>query len=147
MEINLVKYVSVELSKKFDFINQLSSSLNEYFKFKEYGNDVKFINIGVIYVSENFEFFFKPRKIKYTKERKLKKDSVDINLEKMIEMDIKLEFHSIINNKIDEQKKNLISQIYFNLVNIEKITNKKDFNFDLFNQDFISYLNLINALD
>jgi hypothetical protein len=145
MEFGLTQYYSVEISDSTNSINSLSDGINEFVKNKEYGNSIKELFIGVICVNPKFEPFFKPRKPKYTANKKqIYKEGFNYEIERCLEYDIVIDFESFKNASNDERVKILGDEIIksFDVIGGIKIKNK-DFNIEKFRDDIEHYLKKI----
>lgn len=145
MKIALVKYASIDVETKLRFINPLSDDLGSFFAEKDYGQDVKEIVIGVICVSKSFEPFFKIKKPRYTKDKRVVKSKdtkKEYEIEKLFEYDIRLEHAPIVVASDEEIVKIISSEIINSLDIIDEMKHKiKDFNLTKFKNDLKLFFN------
>jgi hypothetical protein len=135
MKIALAQYTSAEIRNKSRCLNDFSNEMEEYFKDKNYGKDLKEIVVGIVCVSNYFEQFFKPRIPKYTKEKKSVKSQYtkqEYDIEKCLSYDIKLDFDTFKNSSEIEAKK------YLSII-LEFKPKIKDFDFINFKKDLQNY--------
>lgn len=143
MKILISPIFSVEIEKKTVLAISISNNLENYFNDKDYGEDLKEIIISIICVSEGFEQFFKPKKPKYIKDKKiiisnLTKQTHEI--EKSLEYDIKLDFQEFKNATEKESKKIIAREILLSLDTLEPMKKKiKDFEWETFKRDLEIY--------
>ncbi|CAD0007110.1 hypothetical protein FLACHUCJ7_03180 [Flavobacterium chungangense] len=141
MKFALALYTSAEIKKETRFLVHFSDELEKSFNNKKYGDDLMEIVIGIICVSPVFEQFFKPRKPKYTKDKKhVKSEGFEYDIEKCLEFDLKLDFEIIKKASDDEAKKYLSKEILKSLDIINTMKSKiKDFDLINFKQDLENY--------
>ena len=93
------KYSTPDVKNK-NVISFISEELKNYFKDKNYGEDVKSYSIGVhcLNIPIGFEKFSKLPKPKYTKGKKIISiDGIPFEIERSIEYSIKLDYETFIN--------------------------------------------------
>ena len=149
MIFGLAITTSVEIDKKWIYINSLSEELKIYFKNKQYGNDIKSYTIGIVCVSPSFDLFYKKEiKPKYTKGVKvIKPDGIPFTLEDSFEYRIKIDYESFKNATEDEARKLLAKEILVSLVVFEKLKSKiKDFDMNSFKADLEEYFKSHNLI-
>jgi len=141
MKIGLALYTSAEIRNKSRCLIDFSDEMKRYFLKKNYGNDLSEIVIGIICVSPNFEQFFKPRRPKYTKDKKhIKSEGFEYDIEKCLSYDIKLDFETCKNGTEEECRKFLAREILQSLTVLDVMKNKiKDFDTLQFRTDLESY--------
>ncbi|QOG04746.1 hypothetical protein [Flavobacterium sp. MDT1-60] len=141
MKLALAQYTSADIVKETNFITDFSNDLKSHFSKKEYGDGLKNIVIGIICVSSSLEFFFKPRRPKYTKNKKhIKSEGFEYDIEKYLEFDLKLDFEIIKIASNGEAKKYLAQEILKSLDIIETMEAKiKDFDLINFKRDLEDY--------
>lgn len=139
MEFALAIYISIEIDKKSSVIQKISDDLGNYFKTKDYGDSIKSLIIGIVCVSPNFKQFFKPRKPKYTKDKKVlisQATNEKFEIEKCFEYDVEIDFESFRNISDNEAKKIIEKEIIKSLKVFEEMKLKiKDFNTAKFEED------------
>lgn len=148
MNFGLALNVSVEIKNKSMLIQSLSNELEEYFKTKQYGADIKTFTIGVVCISPQFEPFFKEKKPKYIKGIKvINPDGIPFTLEDDFEYDVKIDFESFKNANEEEARKILAGKILLSLIVFEKIKSKiKDFDMNSFKADLEEYFKNHNLI-
>lgn len=102
--------ISMSREVNSDLAVSMSNELGEFFSNKNYGLGVKDITIDFICVSKNYEEFFKVKKPKYVKSKKIKGiDGLEYLLEDSFLYDCKIDFDSY-QKADDSEKKKLIAQ-------------------------------------
>lgn len=86
MNFGLSQEISEDICDKAPFITDISNSIEDYFKERDYGTGLMSLTIGIISVHPKFDFFFKPRK-KYTKSKKLLEYDIKLDHEKLATAD------------------------------------------------------------
>ena len=124
MEFALTVEASEGVANKTYLINNLSDRLYEYFSDKDYGNDVKRILIGTIFVAPEFEWFSKIRKPKYTFYQKYKRDDTEIVADRVFTFDLKIDYESFKNQSDEQNEKKVALKILKILTNFDLLTNK-----------------------
>lgn len=94
MEFKLVQYFGEEIISRSNIVTSFSNEINAFFKEKEYGQGLESIYIGVICVNVDFERFFKIGLPKYTKDREIRKNDLEIVVEKSFEYRIKVDYNT-----------------------------------------------------
>lgn len=147
MDFGLAITSSIEVEKK-HLITEFSDGIEEYFKAKNYGNDLKSIVIGVICVSPNFEKFFKIKKPVYTKGKKeFSDEGFSYTIEDNLEYNLKLNFSEFQSLSEEEAKKIIAKEILISLNTLDSIKKKiKDFNWEQFKQDLETYFKEKNLI-
>ncbi len=129
MEFRLSCEVSKDLLEKSYIVKEVSDNIYSFFEEKNYGKSIQTLTIGILCVSPEFDFFFKPRK-KYSKKNKL------------CEYDIKMEY-SIFKNSDQKDSKNIIlNQIAKSFFIIDEFNNIMDFDSAQLGRDFDFFLKL-----
>ena len=149
MNFGLAINLSVEIDKKWIYIDSLSEELKTYFKNKQYGNDIKSYTIGIVCVSPQFDQFYKKEiRPKYTKGIKvINPDGIPFTLEDSFEYRIKIDYESFKGADEGEAKKILAKEILASLVVFEQMRKKiKDFDMDSFKADLEEYFKSHNLL-
>jgi len=141
MEFALVKYMSVELSKRTLIVQNFAEEIGKHFESENYGEDLKSLIIGIIGVSPQFEAFFKSRKPKYTKGKSnVESEGFKYKTEDCLEYDVKIDFGIFQKATDEEVKKNLAKEILLSLKVLDEMKSKiKDFNIEKFKADLESY--------
>ena len=123
-----------------DLAVNISNELGDFFNNKNYGLGIKDITIGFICVSENYEEFFKVKKPKYVKSKKIKGiDGLEYLLEDSFLFDCKIDFNSYQKSD-DLERKKLISQgILSTTKEVFEKKKIKDFKEDDFIKDLESF--------
>ena len=138
MKVGLAIYASREVNS--DTINDLSNELEIQFKDLVYGEGVYNLYTGIICVSKDFEPFFKPRKPKYTKNKKENEiDGIKYTTEKSFEFDCKIDFNTY--QELDDVgKKSLIaSDLLKTTKEVFKKKKIKDFKEEEFIEDLENF--------
>ncbi|WP_426486239.1 hypothetical protein [Flavobacterium sp. 2] len=141
MKLALVQYTSADIVKETNFLTDFSNDLKYYFSKKEYGDSLQNIFVGIICVSSSLEAFFKPRRPRYTKDKKhVKSEGFEYDIEKYLEFDLKLDFEIIKIASEHEAKKYLVQEILKSLEIIDTMKSKfKDFDLVNFKKDLENY--------
>lgn len=139
MDFGLAVTSSIEV-KNTHIITELSDEMKSHFNDKNYGNDIKSYTIGVICVSPQFDFFYKEKKPKYTKGKKvISPDGILFTLEDNFEYNIKLDFEEFQNSSEEERKKIIAREILSSIDIINTIKKIKDFDTEKFKSDLEVY--------
>jgi hypothetical protein len=149
MNFGLAINLSVEIDKKWIYIQSLSDELKIYLKNRQYGNDVKSYTIGIVCVSPSFDAFYKKEiKPKYTKGIKvIKPDGIPFTLEDSFEYRIKLDYDSFKNADEEDARKILAKEILASLGVFEQMRKKiKDFDMNGFKADLEEYFKSHNLI-
>jgi hypothetical protein len=141
MNFGLAINITVEIDNKADIIQCLSDDLKKYFENKWYGSDIKSYFIGVVCVSPQFDQFFKEKKPKYTKGKKvIAPDGIPFTLEDNFEYSIKIDFEFFKNAGEEEAKKILAKELLASLTIVEQVKTKiKNFDLEAFKSDLTDY--------
>jgi hypothetical protein len=139
MKIRFALYISEQITKFSGLFRDIEEELNKYLEKKEYGSDIIEIEIGIICVESQFEPFFKPRKPKYTKEKKYEKDGAKYHLNRVFGYDLKLEFDTLINASGHDAQKILVDLIFKSFSTITANYPKLDFQIDEFKNDVATF--------
>jgi hypothetical protein len=123
MDFGLSQEISKDILKKSNVFSEISDELKKYFSEKDYGESIATIVVGIICVSPEFEFFFKPRK-KYSKSKKL------------LEYDIVLDHKSVKDSNNKQIKELLFNELEKSFKNI----NVPGFQSSVFNNDFRKFI-------
>ncbi|RZJ76298.1 MAG: hypothetical protein EOO45_02790 [Flavobacterium sp.] len=134
MKIGLARYISVEIEKFSEIFTSIESELNNFFLRKDYGQNVKELHIGIICVSPQFEQFFQPKNVKFTRGKKYEKEGVLFSLEGVLEYDFKLDYASMISIG-DEARTIIIYALLESLRELKEISSKLKFNLGDFEND------------
>ncbi|AZA89070.1 hypothetical protein EG349_19790 (plasmid) [Chryseobacterium shandongense] len=147
MDFGLAITSSIEVKKKY-IITELSDDLEEYFKVKNYGNDLKSIVVGIVCVSPNFEKFFKIKKPIYTKGKKeISDEDFTYTIEDNLEYNLKLNFSEFQSLSEEEARKIIAKEILLSLDNLDSVKKKiRDFDWEQFKQDLENYLKKRNLI-
>lgn len=128
---------------KSDLIIKLSDDTEDYFKNKDYGQDIKAFTIGVHCenIPVGFEKFLKLPSPKYTKGKKtINPDGIPFTLEDNFEYSIRLDFETFKNASEREAEKILAKEILSSLDTLDSIKKKiKDFDWEAFKRDLKNY--------
>lgn len=91
-----------------DYIKQLSDTISEFLKTKDYGDDLRTFYIGIICIAPEFDFFFEVRKPKYKKGKKVTiEDGRPYETTDALVYDIKLDYDKFVNANANEVRKML----------------------------------------
>lgn len=140
MEFGLAIIGNIEQAKS-NLIVKLSDVMDIFFKTKDYGKDVKSYTIGIVCVAPEFEQFFKGKKPKYTKGKKvINPDGISFTLEDSFEYSIKIDFETFKNGTEEECQRLLAKEILQSLKVLDEMKGKiKDFNAEKFKADLEKY--------
>ena len=112
MKFGLVLTVSGKADKLVDVINEINMSIENYFKNNNYGNSLKSLVVGLLWIDPEFEKYHEIEK-KYFKSKKL------------LEFDVMLDYYTIQKATDKEMEKHIISKIIdsLNIINELEIVN------------------------
>lgn len=130
MDIGLSEEVDQDVLCKTRFITQISDMMNDYFAFKNYGETITTITIGIICIGLNGEGFFKIRK-KYNKRKGL------------LEYDIKLDHSRALVSSQSELIDILRTSILDSLSIFEELK-IKDFDAEGFKKDMADFFGTLS---
>jgi hypothetical protein len=139
MKFGLALNISYDING--DAFQSLHTELLTLLSYKDYGQDIKELYIGIICVHPDFDPFFKPRKPKYTSEKKrYEEDRVVYELEKTLEYDIRFD-HALILKSTTEEIRHITAQAILNSLTVfNKYKAKiKDFDRAAFKADLESF--------
>ena len=127
--------------EKANLIVNFSNNIKRKFNDKNYGSDVKSYTIGVVCITPQFEQFFKVKRPKYTKGKKIiNPDGIPFILEDSLEYDVKLDFDTFNNASELEAKKILAKEILQSLKVLDDMKKKiNDFDIIKFKTDLEDY--------
>ena len=133
--------MSIELSQKIHIVTTISQELEDFFHSKSYGLDLESIFIGVVCISPQFETFFKSRKPKFTRDRKVvESEGFKYEIKKCLEYDINVDFDTFKNSDESECRRLLANEILKSLRVLDKMKVKiKDFDAEKFKIDLENY--------
>ncbi|MGI4742704.1 MAG: hypothetical protein ACRYG7_46695 [Janthinobacterium lividum] len=101
-----------ELENVFASFRATQSRLQTYMEHKDYGEDIQAFLLGFICVSPAYNSFFKPRRDRYTKARKVShKDGFEIVRERMFECEVLLPYDTLATASIEEVKGLLTQEV------------------------------------
>lgn len=124
-------------------ITQLSDALEFFFKPKNYGPDVGIFTIEVICVTPQFSKFFKQKKIRYSKGRKVDSpDDIKVTIENSLELSIVIDY-ALFNNLSTENAKIILEKEILNSVenlDCNPAIDGIDFNFQQFKNDLNDFI-------
>ncbi|MEX1014948.1 MAG: Imm44 family immunity protein [Candidatus Paceibacterota bacterium] len=121
MKVRLALYLDNKLTSKSSIVNELSSELEKHFQSNKYGDSLEELYFGIVSMSEEFKAFFKPRKPKFTKAKK------------MFECDIEFDFEQFRSTDDSNLKGFILEGI---LKSLQVISEKvKDFDINAFEND------------
>lgn len=148
MNFGLAMTSSIEVKSKSTIINSMSSELGLYFKDRNYGNDIKSYVIGILCVSPQFEDFYKEKKPKYIKGKKvINPDGIPVTLEDSFEYSIKLDFETFKNATEIESERIVAHNILESLSILNTMKKRiKDFDWDQFRKDLENYFKENNLI-
>lgn len=141
MNIRLYIAVSDPLEQsKANLVNTLSESLNSHFQNKDFGDDVRNIEIGMImtFEREGYEEWYKPRRMAYTRAKTIKHKLTGevLQIEKELKYEIKFndqQLDKYVNNNDLLSKEILMEEILNSLSKFDKLPGDiKDFDEDGF---------------
>jgi hypothetical protein len=142
MEIQFALNLSDGLVDLKNMINRIEDEVNFIIKDKQYGNGITQLHIGWICVMPEYDFFFKYRKPKYYKKKRINIDNVSLELNNIVEYEIKIEYEIFKRYKIDEAMELVITAFLNSLTYIDQIgTQIKNFDFLTFKLDLTNYFN------
>ncbi|PYF72979.1 hypothetical protein [Pedobacter nutrimenti] len=142
MEFALTMEVSEPIIKNgvSDYIKQLSDQVAEFFKKKDYGDDLQTLYIGIICVTSEFDFFFKVRKPKYKKGKKVTiEDGRPYERTDSLVYDIKLDYDSFVNANENEVKMMLSTELLKSFIVFDSVKIKR-FDRESFEKDVTFFL-------
>ena len=123
------------------WIHNLSDSLNDHFKDKSFGDDLKELLIGIIVVAPEFDFFFKVRKPKYRQGKKvLTLHGNQYEVEDSVGYDVKLDYSKYSSYQEDEFMSHLKSEIFSSIQILNQIKRLKKFDFEAFAAELEGFL-------
>ncbi|MES2733440.1 MAG: hypothetical protein V4714_16970 [Bacteroidota bacterium] len=122
---------------KSEGFQSLSEELTLFLADKDYGKDLKELYIGIICVHPDFDQFYKPRRPRYTSEKKrYEKHGVVYELDKTLGYDIILDHTLILKSTQEEHRKITAQEILNSLIVFDKYKAKiKDFDREAFKAD------------
>lgn len=140
MDFSLTQESNLEGDRNKQLI-ELSNSLKDYFREKNYGDELNHFLIGIICVKGEFESFFTVRKPKYKAVDRIKLfDGNTTELIGVYRYDIKLNFEEFISTTETEGRKVLAREILNSLSNLDAIPKKvKDFDKEKFKSDMETF--------
>jgi hypothetical protein len=129
--------ITPELLEAFASFRATQSRLQAYMEHKDYGEDIQEFLVGFICVSPAYHSFFKPRRDRYTKARKVShKDGFEIVRERTFECEVLLPYDTLITASIEEVKRLLTQEILQAVERLHKQNLKfKFFDIESFTQD------------
>lgn len=144
--MNIRLYIAVREPiehSKFNLVYELSNSLKLYFLNKEYGGDVKNVEIGLlmVFTREGYEDWHKPKRMTYTnyKKSKHKLTGEIIVIEKTLKYEIKFsdtQLANYVGNSDNLSKVILADEIVNSVSNYDKLPRQiKDFDVERFKTD------------
>lgn len=147
MKIKITLEIDSSFAFKFDDINNMSIDLENYFRNKDYGTDVKEIFIGLICIetSSDVNHLFKVRKPKYIDFKKIvsRLTGQEIVIQKNFSYDLKLDYRTLDDFKQSNQKdglKILALELINSLENLNFLSKKvKSFERIKFENDFKAF--------
>lgn len=126
--------------KQSSTIDQLSDMLSNLLTEKNYGEDIKYIFIGVITIDAESEHFFKVRPAEYI-DFKIIKDGIGnpVEISKKLGWDIKPDYE-MLKNAIDQDLQSIIAKAILESFNNLKLPKKiKDFDLLGFKNDLSKF--------
>jgi len=141
MNFGLAIISTAEIKGKSSVIQVLSDDLKTFFRNKKYGDEIKTLTIGIVCVSPQFEKFFKQKKPRYTKGKKIvHPDGIPFTLEDDFEYDIKIDFNEVVDADEMKMRKILAREILDSLSVLDGFKSKiKYFDIDRFKMDLKDY--------
>ena len=135
---------------KSNLVYELSNSLNLYFQNKDYGEDVKNIEIGLLmtFSKEGYEDWYKPKRMSYIKYKKSKHKLTGevIEIEKTLKYEIKFtdqQLAKYVGGENQFSKDILITEIKNSVSNLNELPKDvKDFELEVFKHDLDSFFNI-----
>jgi hypothetical protein len=129
--------VAPELEAAFAAFRTTQSRLQAYIEHKHYGEDIQEFFLGFICVSPMYNSFFKPRRDRYTKARKVShKDGFEIVRERTFECEVLLPYDTLATASIEEVKSLLTQEVIQTVERLHKQQSKlKYFDIHAFTQD------------
>lgn len=142
MEVIIAKTFSNDTGHDLNYLLDFSNEVESYFKNLTFGDDVTAVNINLICVSKNYEPFFKPKKIKYLKNKtRFKIHGLTGELEKLIDYDVPLDFVRFKNSSTNENIQYVINEIVSSLRELDKLKGKiKHFEFEKFKVELDKFI-------
>ncbi len=102
MEIKFALNISDKVRNVKSVFDELEHCVNSTIVQKDYGKNLQEIYIGWICVAPEFDQFFKPRKPRYYNEKQMAVDGHNYVLNKVLELEIKLDFVAIGSSNLTE---------------------------------------------
>lgn len=127
---------------KINLVTMLFDDIQQELKVKNYGSSLKSVSIGFICVSEQFDFFFKSKKAKWSKGKKVvSPDGIPFIFEDDLEIPMKIDFITFQNGTEKQCFKLLANGILNSLDEVDFMKKKPiDFNLDKFKRDIKDFL-------
>jgi len=142
LDKHMIFKIGLSISREIDasLLVNYSDELEDFFKCKNYGLDIKEIFISLICLNNLMEHIFKLKKPKYVKRKKMKGvDGYEYFLENTLMIDCKINFKEYLASN-DKKRKFLIASSLFNSLS-EVFNNKKFKNFD--SENFLNDFKII----
>jgi hypothetical protein len=137
MQVSFTFEASVELeSKPFNKIPGEIDSIKQFFKDRQYGEDLKSLIISIVCIAPRFEPFFKPRRPNYRTEEKtyIHRGIQVTSPARYLGYDLRLDFETYLNSK--DPKSIFARDVLASLDTISKVKKIKDFDLNAFKVDF-----------
>ena len=139
MEVTLAQTFSVEFDKttKDREFTELRSKMIDYFKNRNYGDDVCTYLIGITSVHPKYDAFFSDRRPSYVQDRMICLDSAlgKTHIYKNFSFTIKLDFEVFIHSNTEEGLKMIARSIMERVRNLKYPAKIKDFDKERFSKD------------
>lgn len=139
MEVTLAQTFSVEFDKttKDREFTELDHKMIDYFKNRNYGDDVCTYLIGITCVHPKYDAFFPLKRPLYVQDRMICLDSAlgKTHIYKTLTFKIKLDFEEFINSNTEEGQKMIARSIMERVRNLKYPAKIKDFDKERFFKD------------
>ena len=135
MEFNITLEVSLGLGKLSELANTIARDFNEKIKDEDFGQGIKQLIVSFVCVAPEYESFFKSRKTKFVRGKKIiKKHGTEYEVDSLLTYDIKLDYQKV---KIvsESELSILLKQEILNSISIIKNMKIEDFKFDVFEKE------------
>lgn len=110
-DVNAIAHTP-ELKNVFASFRTTQSRLQTYMEHNYYGEDIQEFFLGFIYISPAYDSFFKPRRDRYTKARKVsRKVGFEIVRERTFECEVLLPYDTLATASIEEVKSLLTQEV------------------------------------
>lgn len=125
MLFHITYYRTEDLAQLFYAFQEKARLLEIYIEPREYGEAIQEFFIGLICVSPEFKTFFKPRRDRYTKDRKVRhRDGFEIISERTFECEIELPYDTLVTAPLKEGVNFISQEVILSLDRLHKHQSK-----------------------